>query len=99
MVDLAEGGNLLAHLPYAVVPPQSLALQLIQEYGAAFALNVAKTLQVSTLATVLDYLSIVINQVPILLVISIFLFLFFNVLVLGVIYMALQWRNPSGINE
>lgn len=93
MVDLAEGGNLLAHLPYAVVPPQSLAIQLIQEYGAAFALNVAKTLQVSTLATVLDYLSIIVNQMPLLLVISVFLFLFFNALVLGVIYMALQWRS------
>lgn len=95
MVDLAEGGNLLAHLPYAVVPPQSLAVQLIHQYGITFAITVAKTLQVSTLATVLDYLSIIVNQMPLLLIISVAMFLFFNALVLGVIYLALQWRSTQ----
>ena len=93
VLDLAETIDLLAHAPYAVVPPVSVAEDLINAYGVQFALTVAKTLQVSTLSTVLDFLVQLMNQMPSLLYLSLALFALFNALLVVVIYLALAWRE------
>lgn len=93
VLDLAETIDLLAHAPYAVVPPVSVAENLVKFYGVQFALTVAKTLQVSTLSTVLDFLVQLMNQMPSLFYLSLTLFVFFNVLLVFVVYLALAWRE------
>lgn len=95
VLDLAETIDLLAHAPYVVVPPVSVAENLINSYEVQFALNVAKTLQVSTLSSTLDFLVQLINKLPPLLYMSLILFGFFNVLLIIVIYLALAWREES----
>ncbi len=93
VLDLAETIDLLAHAPYAVVPPVNVAESLINAYGVQFALTVAKTLQVSTLSTVLDFLAQLMNEMPSLLYLSLAMFAFFNVLLVIVVYLALAWRE------
>ncbi len=93
ILELAEGSNLMGHMPYAVVPPPALAQQLIAQYGLQFTISVAKTLQVSTLSSVLDYLILGINSFPALLYISIALFTLFNALIVVVVYISLAWRQ------
>ncbi|MDP8023661.1 MAG: cytochrome ubiquinol oxidase subunit I [Nitrososphaeria archaeon] len=93
VLDLAETIDLLAHAPYAVVPPVNVAESLINAYGVQFALTVAKTLQVSTLSTVLDFLAQLMNEMPSLLYLSLTMFAFFNVLLVIVVYLALAWRE------
>lgn len=93
ILDLSETINLLAHAPYAVVPPVPVAEALASSYGVQFALKVAETLQVSTLSSVLDYLIQLMAQVPSLLYLSLGIFAFFNGLLIFVIYAALAWRE------
>jgi len=93
VLDLAETIDLLAHAPYAVVPPLSVTENLINAYGVQFALTVAKTLQLSTLSSSLDFLVQLMDKMPSILYISLFLFAFFNVLLIVVIYLALAWRE------
>ncbi|MBP1358016.1 MAG: hypothetical protein JZD40_05980, partial [Sulfolobus sp.] len=95
MVDIAEVMNLVAHLPYAIVPPVSAAEALINQYGANFALTVADTLKASTFISTLDVLGTYITQYPALLYISAVIFVFFNIMIAVTIYFGLVWRSKQ----
>ena len=87
--------NLLAHLPYAIIPPVSAAEGLASEYGVSFALAVAKALSASTMATTLDELASFVSEFPAVLYFSMAVFALFTALVLVGIYLALSWRRPA----
>ncbi len=93
VLDISEAVDLLAHAPYAVVPPLQVAEELASKYGLSFALSVAGWLKVSSLSSVLDYLSQLMNAMPSLLYLSLVLFAFFNILLVVVVYVALVWRE------
>ncbi|MCI4460980.1 MAG: cytochrome ubiquinol oxidase subunit I [Thaumarchaeota archaeon] len=94
VIDVEEV-NLLAHLPYAIIPPVSAAEGLASEYGVSFALAVAKALSASTMATTLDELASFVSEFPAVLYFSMAVFALFTALVLVGIYLALSWRRPA----
>ena len=94
VIDVEEV-NLLAHLPYAIIPPVSAAEELASQYGVNFALTVAKVLSASTMATTLNALAEFVSVDPMVLYFSMAFFALFTVLVLVGIYMALSWRRGA----
>ncbi|MCY0859588.1 MAG: cytochrome ubiquinol oxidase subunit I [Sulfolobaceae archaeon] len=95
MVDIAEVMNLVAHLPYAIVPPVSAAEALVNNYGLTFALQVANTLKASTFISTLDVLGTYISQYPALLYLADVIFVFFNIMIAVTIYFGLVWRSKQ----
>jgi cytochrome d ubiquinol oxidase subunit I len=96
LMDGAEVLNGLAHLPYAIVPSPPVALALINAYGANFALQVADTLKVSALITPqINSLVQLIGAQPWLLSFSLALFIIFNLIMLGGLYLVFSWRPKS----
>lgn len=89
----AEVMNGLAHLPYAIVPSPPIAAALINAYGVDFALKVAQTLTVSALITPsINSLVQLIAAQPWLLSLSLAIFVAFNLILLGGLYISLAWR-------
>lgn len=92
----AEVMNGLAHLPYAIVPSPPVASALINAYGVDFALKVADTLKVSALITPqINSLVQLIEAQPWLLDFSLALFIIFNLILLGGIYLVFSWRSEA----
>ena len=94
VIDVEEV-NLLAHLPYAIIPPVSAAEGLASEYGVSFALTVAKVLSASTMASTLNALAIFVSADPAVLYFSIAFFTLFTIMVLIGIYVVLSWRSSG----
>jgi cytochrome d ubiquinol oxidase subunit I len=94
VIDVEEV-NLLAHLPYAIIPPVSAAEGLASEYGVSFALTVAKVLSASTMASTLNALAIFVSADPAVLYFSIAFFALFTIMVLVGIYVVLSWRSSG----
>ena len=95
VIDVEEV-NLLAHLPYAIIPPVSAAEELSSQYGVNFALTVAKVLSASTMSTTLNALAGFVSADPAILYFSMAFFALFTVLVLVGVYAALSWREGAG---
>jgi len=94
VIDVEEV-NLLAHLPYAIIPPVSAAEGLASEYGVSFALTVAKVLSASTMASTLNALAVFVSADPAVLYFSIAFFTLFTIMVLVGIYVVLSWRSSG----
>ncbi|MFP3282864.1 MAG: cytochrome ubiquinol oxidase subunit I [Nitrososphaeria archaeon] len=94
VIDVEEV-NLLAHLPYAIIPPVSAAEALASEYGVSFALTVAKVLSASTMASTLNALAVFVSADPAVLYFSIAFFTLFTIMVLVGIYVVLSWRSSG----
>jgi len=94
VIDVEEV-NLLAHLPYAIIPPVSAAEGLASEYGVSFALTVAKVLSASTMVSTLNALAVFVSADPAVLYFSIAFFTLFTIMVLVGIYVVLSWRSSG----
>ena len=96
LMDGAEVMNGLAHLPYAIVPSPPVAAALINAYGVDFALKVANTLTVSALITPnINSLVQLIAAQPWLLDLALAMFIIFNLILLGGIYLVFSWRPKA----
>ena len=96
LMDGAEVMNGLAHLPYAIVPSPPVAAALINAYGVDFALKVANTLTVSALITPsINSLVQLIAAQPWLLDFALAMFIIFNLILLGGIYLVFSWRPKA----